>query len=412
MKKFLQFTTGLTMFLTFSQISLAAYSGDIAINRQDITFSTDNFTEGKKIRIYATAGNDSNNDLLGVVRFYDNSNQIGGDQVISLFANKTDGVFIDWIAPYGSHEIAVKIFPWQPEIDNPANNIISTDVFVIQDTDHDGTPNSNDDDDDNDNVKDTEDTFPLDRDEQKDTDGDSKGDNTDDDDDNDGVPDKVDDMPLDSNETIDSDHDGTGNIADPDDDNDGIPDTEEDKIGTSAINSDTDQDKTPDKQDAFPLNPDEQLDTDKDKIGNNTDTDDENDGIPDAKDQFPLNKAPTIKLQDGKRTLDLLKEQIFDASPSYDDDGNIVSYKWEIDGQPIQEGNAINHIFKKLGTHTIKLTVTDDSGESVSQEFQVSVLNVSLYKQIETVLILILLALIIYFKYIRGADKDRNTSVH
>lgn len=406
MKKFLQLLAGFTTFLTFNQIALAAFSGDITINRQDITFSTDNFTEGKKIRIYATAGNNSNNDLLGIVRFYDNGQQISGDQVISLFANKTDGVFIDWIAPYGSREISVRIFPWQPEIDNPANNIISTDVFVIQDTDHDGTPNVNDDDDDNDGIPDTEDAFPLDPKEQKDTDGDGKGDNTDDDDDNDGVPDKADDMPLDPNETIDSDHDGIGNIADPDDDNDGIPDTEEDRIGTNATNPDTDQDKTPDKQDAFPLNPDEQLDTDKDKIGNNADTDDENDGIPDTQDPFPLNKAPVIKLQDETLTLDLLNEETFDASPSHDDDGDIVSYKWEIDGKLVREGNSINHIFRELGTHTIKLTVTDDSGESISREFQVSVFNIGLYKQLGIILVAILLALVIYFKYISRAPSS------
>ena len=110
MKKIFAITTGLISFLTISNIALA-YSGDIAIDQKDITFSTDNFTEGKKIRIYATAANNSNQDLLGVVRFYDNKGQVGGDQVISIFARKTDGVFIDWQPPFGQQTVTVKIFP-------------------------------------------------------------------------------------------------------------------------------------------------------------------------------------------------------------------------------------------------------------------------------------------------------------
>ncbi len=405
MKKFTKFLIGLTASLILNQVAFAAYSGDLAINRKDITFSTSNFTEGRSIRIYATASNNSGEDLLGVVRFFDNGEQIGGDQVISIFAEKTDGVFIDWTAEYGNREISVKIFPWKPEIDDPSNNVIAETIFVVQDTDHDGTPNISDDDDDNDNVKDDEDAFPMDASEQKDTDGDGKGDNKDDDDDNDDVPDQFDDLPLDSNETIDSDKDGIGNIADQDDDNDNIPDTEEEKIGLDPINPDTDQDKVEDNKDAFPLNPEEQIDTDKDKIGNNTDTDDDNDSLQDEKDPFPLNKPPIIKLSDNDFTLDLLNENTFDATPSFDDDGEIVSYKWEVDDKPIEEGNAITHVFRELGKHKIKLTITDDSGESVSKEFEVNILNITLYKQIGISLIAILLALLLYFKYISPANK-------
>ncbi|MDW1968638.1 hypothetical protein R7Y21_02040, partial [Vibrio sp. 945] len=55
----------------------------------------------------------------------------------------------------------------------------------------------------------------------QDSDADSIPDNRDPDDDDDGVPDNQDAFPLDPNESVDSDGDGTGNNADNDDDGDG-----------------------------------------------------------------------------------------------------------------------------------------------------------------------------------------------
>lgn len=358
--------------------------------------------EGRAVRIYSTASNLSNKDLLGVVRFFNNGRQIGGDQAISLFAGDTDGVFVDWVPSYGTHQIAVKIYPWEPEIDDPGNNWIVTEVFAVQDTDHDGIPNETDEDDDGDGVPDNEDAFPLNPNEQYDTDGDSIGDNSDKDDDGDGVPDEYDDLPLDPNETTDTDKDGIGNIADKDDDNDGLSDTEEENLKTDPLNPDTDGDGTNDKDDKFPLNEEEWLDTDSDKIGNNKDTDDDNDGIPDSEDEFPLNKGPVIKLTDEDLIIGLFEKFNFDASPSYDEDGEIISYLWEIDGET-KEGNSITYRFNKLGEHNVKLTIKDDSGEIRSQQFQVNVLNIKFYIQIITSILVLLLAMIIYFKYIAGA---------
>ncbi|PIR54881.1 hypothetical protein COU74_04040 [Candidatus Peregrinibacteria bacterium CG10_big_fil_rev_8_21_14_0_10_36_19] len=385
-----------------------AYTGDIAINQQNIRFSTSTFQEGQAVRIYASVSNNSSKDLLGVVKFYINDQQLGADQAISIFGNKTDDVFIDWVPGYGSQKVAVKIFPWNPEIDDPSNNHIVSNIFSIQDTDHDGTPNDKDTDDDGDNVPDTEDDFPLNKNEQHDTDGDGLGNNTDKDDDNDGVPDNHDDLPLDPNETTDTDQDGIGNNADNDDDNDELTDAEEENIGTNPLNEDTDEDGTIDGQDAFPSNKNEQLDTDKDGIGNNIDTDDDNDGIKDETDPFPLNKEPVLKIKaidPNDIKVNLMQKNTFDASPSYDDDGEIVSYQWDIDGQTY-EGQTLNHVFTKLGKTPVKLTLTDDKGQSISQEFQVNVLNTRLYKEIFATLIAILLALVIYMKYIRQAKNS------
>ncbi|MFH1284870.1 MAG: PKD domain-containing protein [Candidatus Peregrinibacteria bacterium] len=385
-----------------------AYSGDLSINSQNIRFSTNNFLEGNTVRIYAVVTNLSSKDLLGVARFFDNGKQIGGDQGVSVFAGKTDDVFMDWTPSFGDHRVAVKIYPWNTEIDDPSNNWIVTEIFAVQDTDHDGIPNETDEDDDNDNVIDSEDDFPLNSKEQYDTDGDGLGNNTDTDDDNDGVPDDFDDMPLDPNETMDTDKDGTGNIADIDDDGDGLTDSEEENLKTNPLKADTDEDGVNDKEDAFPLNSEETVDTDKDKIGNNADTDDDNDGTPDEKDSYPLNKGPAIKIDKTSPTVGLFEKYTFDASKSYDEDGEVVSYLWDIDGKTSKEGNSTSYTFTQTGKHDVKLTITDNTGESRTMDIQANVLNLRLYKQLIASLAAILLAMLIFFKYISKAKKSES----
>ena len=405
MKKSLSFLILSLLITATSSLTALAYSGDLSINQANIRFSNYEFSEGKTVRIYATVANNSSQDLLGVVRFYDNDKQIGSDQAISIFGNRTDDIFIDWTPYFGNHRIGVRIYPWEPEIDDPSNNSIVTNIFVVQDTDHDGIPNETDDDDDGDGVPDIQDDFPLDSSEQYDTDGDGIGNNKDDDDDGDDVPDEFDDMPLDPEETTDTDKDGIGNIADTDDDDDGLEDNEEENIGSNPLNPDTDEDGVKDGEDAFPLNPDETLDTDGDGIGNNLDTDDDNDGVQDVDDEFPLNKGPRINLNDESPLVSLLENYTFDASSSYDEDGKIISYLWKI-GDHTFEGNAINHIFNSTGEHQVSLTIIDDDGESRTKQLTVNVSNLRLYKQIGLIIFIISLAFLIYIKYIAARNEN------
>ncbi|HCL68123.1 MAG TPA: hypothetical protein DIC49_01300, partial [Gammaproteobacteria bacterium] len=81
--------------------------------------------------------------------------------------------------------------------------------------------------------------------------------NADEDDDNDGVPDTLDAFPLDPEESVDTDGDGVGDLRDADDDNDGVTD---------------DQDDSP-RGDGY-------LDDDGDGILNREDADRDGDGMP------------------------------------------------------------------------------------------------------------------------------------
>ncbi|PKL36949.1 hypothetical protein CVV38_03635 [Candidatus Peregrinibacteria bacterium HGW-Peregrinibacteria-1] len=386
-------------------VAIAA-SGDLSISESDIRFSNPNFMEGATTTIYATVKNNSNKDLKGVVRFTVNGTILGADQPISVFANGSGGVFTPWTPSFGSQKINIKLIPWDPSLDDSSNNSVTLNVFSVQDTDRDGIPNHLDPDDDGDGVPDELDAFPLDPNEQYDTDGDGIGDNADPDDDNDGVPDEFDAFPLDPDEQQDTDGDGIGDNADPDDDGDGLTDLEEILLGTEPLNPDTDGDGVPDGEDAFPLDPTEQYDTDGDGIGNNADPDDDNDGIPDHLDPFPLDKAPEVILNKIPKTLSLHKEILLDASKSTDHDGHITSYLWEINGEIKKEANHLRYKFTETGIKTIKITITDNVGQKTSKEFQIKIVNSTYTRQIIMTVLSILLATIIYFKYIAVAKKD------
>ena len=208
------------------------------------------------------------------------------------------------------------------------------------DTDGDGFGNNLDVDDDGDSVSDAYDAFPLDSTEWADNDNDGLGDNSDEDDDNDGwsdideelcssdpmssvqtpldfdndhicdlvdndddndgVPDLSDMFPMDNTEWDDTDYDGIGNNFDDDDDGDNWFDIFEPNCGTDPldgtsipldfdqdwvcdlVDNDDDNDLVLDYDDAFPMDPSEQLDTDSDGKGNNADNDDDGDGWSDT----------------------------------------------------------------------------------------------------------------------------------
>jgi hypothetical protein len=244
----------------------------------------------------------------------------------------------------------------------------------------------------------------LDSKESEDTDGDGIGNNADLDDDNDGHPDTEDALPKDPAEWQDTDKDEIGDNADLDDDNDGVLDTDEVNLGLDTNNPDTDADEVNDGKDAFPLDPKETTDTDKDGAGNNADLDDDNDGIVDTTDPFPRDKAPVAKTDFDIFFMEAQTPQTFDASPSYDEDGKIVSYQWVINGEK-KEGNEVGYTFQKPGKYNVSLTVTDDAGQSANSEFQVSIMNLNFYTSLSLTVIAILLALVILFKYILPAKK-------
>ena len=364
--------------------------------------------EGSSTRIYATIQNMSNQDLLGTVQFYDESanTQIGSDQTISVFAHKTDDVFIDW-TPYfeGNHSILISIDPWKNNGDDQSNNSARKVVNVLKDTDHDRIPDSEDPDDDNDGILDKDDDFPENAAEWIDTDGDRIGDNEDDDDDNDGYLDDDDAFPFNPLEWDDVDQDGIGNNEDTDDDNDGLTDEKESIAQTDPLNPDSDDDGVIDGEDIFPLDPNETSDYDNDGIGDNLDTDDDNDGIEDNIDTNDNNKGPIIVVN-GNTNLAFLNRKIrLDASSSYDEDGTIEDIQWIINEKENQIGNKLDYLVENANSLTISVIVIDNAGEIRKMSFDIKVFNIDFYLIGAMIWIIIILAIIIFLKYSSRAEK-------
>ena len=207
-----------------------------------------------------------------------------------------------------------------------------------------------------------------------DTDGDKIPDCADEDDDNDGYKDSEDDFPLDKEEWIDTDKDGIGNNADPDDDDDGQADQDEidcgsDPLDADSVSTDIDQDGIPDckdqdrdgdgtldQEDVFPDDPQEWSDNDQDGIGDNADLDDDNDGYLDedeiACQSDPLNRRDKPADKDRDNIPDCVDEDIdgdgclntidvfpYDPFQCLDTDGDGLGdeYDWDDDGDGIAD---------------------------------------------------------------------------
>jgi hypothetical protein len=197
------------------------------------------------------------------------------------------------------------------------------DVFNTDqaDFDNDGDGDACDTDDDNDGTLDTDDAFPLNPNEDTDTDSDGIGNNADTDDDGDGTLDTDDDFPSDPTEDTDTDGDGTGNNADTDDDNDGISDADEDSTGTDPLDTDTDDDGTLDPDDTFPLDPNEDTDSDEDGVGDNADADDDNDSFGDV-DEISAGSDPLSALSVPNDFIDSDGDGIGDSQDNCPDEPN------------------------------------------------------------------------------------------
>ncbi len=72
----------------------------------------------------------------------------------------------------------------------------------------------------------------------------------------------------------------------------------------------------------------------------------------------------------------------FDASESIDQDGNIVSYEWDFNGDDItdEEGTTATYTFEEAGEYEVKLFLVDNNGETVEGMIVVDVLDSEIIK--------------------------------
>ena len=63
----------------------------------------------------------------------------------------------------------------------------------------------------------------------------------------------------------------------------------------------------------------------------------------------------------------------FNASQSYDPDGQIVSYQWDFGDGHVDYGKTVRHVYSQQGTYTVTLTVTDNDGLTNTTSKQITV---------------------------------------
>jgi len=98
----------------------------------------------------------------------------------------------------------------------------------------------------------------------------------------------------------------------------------------------------------------------------------DNDGASDTESHVlqigPTNQPPVAAFNYSPLSPGIGENIILNASPSYDPDGTIVSYAWDLDnnGTTDATNQAISVTYYDLGPHLVRLTVVDNNGLSAS----------------------------------------------
>ncbi len=89
------------------------------------------------------------------------------------------------------------------------------------------------------------------------------------------------------------------------------------------------------------------------------------------------NTPPTAELGNDPQTPTAGESVTLDASDSFDTDGTIVRYRWDLDGDGNYErttsGPTITHTFDSPGDRTVGVQVVDDAGATASTQLRVAV---------------------------------------
>lgn len=87
----------------------------------------------------------------------------------------------------------------------------------------------------------------------------------------------------------------------------------------------------------------------------------------------PPNESPNASFSVSQTSGEAPLDVTFDASGSFDSDGNITNYQWDFDDGSTSSGVNVTHTFDSEGTYNLELTVTDNDGATDSTNKTLSV---------------------------------------
>jgi hypothetical protein len=88
-----------------------------------------------------------------------------------------------------------------------------------------------------------------------------------------------------------------------------------------------------------------------------------------------INIPPTALFSSSRKTAEERSAVVFDASPSFDSDGNITAYHWSFgDGSSLSTNQtAASHTFVKPGVFVVELRVADELGATATSSTTIAV---------------------------------------
>ncbi len=88
------------------------------------------------------------------------------------------------------------------------------------------------------------------------------------------------------------------------------------------------------------------------------------------------NKPPIANINTDKTIIQIGEKITFNTKGSSDIDGEIVSFEWlDKDGKTLSTDKTLTQTYKKEGTYTKTLKVTDDKGKSNTKEIDIKVIK-------------------------------------
>ena len=85
------------------------------------------------------------------------------------------------------------------------------------------------------------------------------------------------------------------------------------------------------------------------------------------------NQAPVARFSASSVSAAIGEEIVFDASASFDADGSVVTYAWDLDDGATGAGRVIAHRYTAAGSYRVTLAIVDDGGATDTASFTVTI---------------------------------------